>query len=242
MGIQSLVKYVAVVAAVVAGAADRASASLVTLNFSGTITTLNDVGNSFGGQVKLGDAFTGSLVYDTATNDSNSDPNVGNYLYANRFTNTPFVAPLGMIIHVGGATIQPNYGYLATVDVYNNQLSPVLGVSGDGIQAIQVTSFDGTTVVPVSQTVLALFDRSQSVFSSDVLPISLSTSSFSEGIIQVVVSGGTSGSNSVVALEGTINLQAVPEPGSVALLAVAGPGMLAYARRRRVLSDRPSGS
>jgi hypothetical protein len=235
MKTRMIVRGIALIAAVATGAAGRASADLVTLSFSGTITTLNDTGGVFGGEVKLGDAFSGSLIYDTATTDREGDPNVGNYLYANRLTNTPFVPPLGLTIQIGSVTLQPNYGYIFMVDVFNNQPSPVLGVDGDGVQAIQSTSFDGTTVVPVSQTLVALFDRSQSAFSSDALPSSLSTSRFSEGIIQVIVSGGGAGSDDVVALEGAIDVQAVPEPGSVALLAVGGLGVLGYIRRRRAL-------
>ena len=213
-----------VLAALVLGVGGRASAELVTFSFSGTITLVDDVNSNFGGGVRVGDVFTGTLVYDTATIDGLSDPGMGRYLYANRLTNTPFVAPLGLTVRVGSLTFQPSYSTSAfTVWTSDNQPTTIPGVDGDGIEADQSTSL----------TTLALLDRSQKVFSSDALPSGLKASDFTEGMFRVQVPGG--GPFGVIALEGSLNLgdAAVPEPASVVLLGCGGLGLLACQRRRR---------
>ncbi|WP_165068874.1 PEP-CTERM sorting domain-containing protein [Paludisphaera rhizosphaerae] len=222
-----------VLAAVVLGVGGRASAELVTFNFSGTITVVNDVNGNFGGGVRVGDAFTGTLVYDTATIDGLSDPGMGRYLYANRLTNTPFVAPLGLTVHVGSLTFQPSYATSAfTVWTADNQPTSIPGVNGDGIEADQPTSLDGATTIP-GLTILSLLDRSQKALSSDALPLGLKGPEFTDGLFRVTVFGP--GSTEVVALEGSLNLgdAAVPEPASIVLLGCGGLGVLACQRRRR---------
>lgn len=222
-----------VLAALVLGVGGRASAELVTFSFSGAITLVNDVNGNFGGGVRVGDVFTGTLVYDTATIDGLSDPGMGRYLYANRLTNTPFVSPLGLTVRVGSLTFQPSYATSAfTVWTADNQPTTIPGVDGDGIEADQSTSLNGTTTIP-GLTTLALLDRSQKVFSSDALPSGLKASDFTEGLFRVLVFGP--GSTQVVALEGSLNLgdAAVPEPASVVLLGCGGLGLLACQSRRR---------
>lgn len=146
-------------------------------------------------------------------------------------TDTPYAAPVGLTIRVGSLTLQPVYSSVFSVGVYNNQPSS-LGVNADGLQAVTPTSLNGTSTVPGSLTVLAMLDRTQALYSSDALPSSLRASDFTDRLIQVVVPGQSAGTT-VVALEGTVNLSAVPEPASMALLAIGGVGVFVAARFRR---------
>src|SRR4051812_44522832 len=100
--------------ALVAGAADGARAGMVTVSFSGVITSVPDAHNLLGGTVKVGDPFSGSFNYDTsATNVGSGD--IGQYLY------NPLTPPLGIVINVGGFSFQPSGAMV--VDVRINQPS-----------------------------------------------------------------------------------------------------------------------
>lgn len=217
-------------------------AALVTFTFSGTITTIDDPRNIFGGAVHLGDAYTGTLIYDSAAKGSTPDPTVSFYNYSNSLSVNPLPAPLGMVIQIGSSiTIGPARRDIdeLTLGVYNNART-TMGTLADGFDASQEESFfNGTTI----QSELFLGDRSAQVYSSTALPTSLAAGNFTDGSFAIrdlndVVNTTTLARR--VLFGGTvngINPNSTPEPASLILL---GSGLMGCWCYRRVSARRSS--
>jgi hypothetical protein len=199
-----------------AGAAGRAQAGVMTVNFSGLITSVPDPHNLLGGTVQVGDPFSGSFTYDTsATNVGSGD--IGQYVY------NPLTPPLGIVINVGGYSFQPSGAMV--IDVRINQPSGPTSA---------LVATDGATEASLAGTPLlgafVLGDSAGTTITTTALPTSLDLSAFDVRGIAVDVSRGT---NIGRLFEGEIRLSAVPEPASAALLGVGIAALVAVGLRRR---------
>lgn len=210
-------------------------AELVTYNFTGTINVLNDSNDWLGGQVNLGDQFSGTLIYDTSTAKlSGTTPIFSGYAYQNLGADRRFVSPIGITAQVGSYSVAPNYVfgdmYLA---VFNNAPTTFGGV-GDGFSAQQNDSVLRGNQRHLLAYEIFLGDLGASAYSSTALPTSISTSSFTDGTFSLVeYVPGSSGLVPVVVFQGTIDgLRAVPEPSSLILCGLAVPALLLAQRRR----------
>ena len=185
-------------------AAPAAQASTITISFSGTIDEIGpDVASGF----TSGDPFSGTIQFDDATPDTNASAILGDY---------------------GGAISSMSFdfgGYLATATV--GQVS-VRNDTNDSFNAVTFNG-NGAQVAGLSlvSLSLSLVDSAGTTFSSDAIPASLSLSDFFFAKGAIEFEGGTSRR-----VRGSISslTYTVPEPGALALLAVAG--LLALRRGR----------
>jgi hypothetical protein len=189
-----------------------AEAGLVTVDFSGSVTVVD---TSLIPGTKVGDSYSGTLVYDSSTPEtsmSGSDPAVYTAL-------PPLASGLGITLTVGGNTYAAELGDAEQLTVAYHYMG-----TSDVFAAVAYVNVGGSATMAE----FGLRDITGKVFSSTALPTSLDLSKFSEGEFALAAqSGGTN------IFEGTINLQSVPEPGSAVLLgigALAGAGCLLRAR------------
>src|SRR5215217_6732126 len=71
-----------------------ASDSSITIALTATVAEVNDYANLLRGAIRPGDTITGTYTYSSATTDTNSWPNVGDYWHT--------TAPYGISLKAGG--------------------------------------------------------------------------------------------------------------------------------------------
>jgi hypothetical protein len=189
-----------------------AVAGLVTVDFSGTV---GKVDTSKIPGTKVGDSFSGTLVYDSDTPLTTPGTNLARYT-----ASEPLPAKMGITLTVGGTTYGAELDHVMQLTVVNDQM----GTSADAFTAFAFVNVGG---VATSAT-FGLEDKPGTVFSSTALPTSLDLSKFTLGTFIL-------GPTDSPILAGTINLQSVPEPGSAVLLgigALAGGFLVRWQRVR----------
>jgi hypothetical protein len=198
-----------------------AEASLVTVNFTGTVTSSDDPDGYISGTI-LGDSFSGTLTYDTSATIGvpGSDPAIYTYLPSS----TPaYASPLGITLTVGSHTFSENYTGVMQVTVQNNLTSAaypdVFGAVAD-MKVGNTSSLAG----------FALGDATGTALSSTALPTSLNLSQWTVGDFNLT-SPTIPGEN---IFSGSINLNgaSVPEPGSLTLLGLGALGVGSWLCRR----------
>ncbi len=194
-----------------------AFAGQVTVHFSGTVT-LVDTSEISG--TKVGNSFSGMLVYDSSTPETSlagSDP-------AQYTARPPLASGLGITLTVGGNTYAAELGDVLQLTVGND----LTGTYRDVFAARGYVNVGGA----VTGAEFGVADQTGTVFSSTALPTSLDLSKFSVGTFALA---GTPGSTDI--FEGTINLvqaASVPEPGSAVLLGIGALAGGCVLRSRRV--------
>lgn len=220
---------------VLAASHTTARAALVTYTFSGTVTKLNDPNNLLGGQVHIGDSYSGTLVYDFSPSGHNLTPTRAIYYYEPTYAKN-FSSPIGINAQVGGFAIKPDYFYGDMyAQVFNNAATNQGGIADAFIAAQDYNGPNGQF-----ESAVELDDTTASVFSSLALPTSLNTSSFNLGSFSYSQFQSNGVANVAVPLfSGTINGlsmgSAVPEPASLLLLSggLLGVGTWCRASTRR---------
>ena len=194
-----------------------AVAGQVTVDFSGTVTLVN--ASKISG-TKVGDRFSGTLVYDSSTTKTSlpgADPAVYTAL-------SPLASGLGITLNVGGTTYAAEAGYAGQLMVGYH----LGGTFPDVFTALASVNVGGAATTAT----FGVADRTGTVFSSTALPTSLDLSKFSVG--KFGLEGPPDSAN---IFEGTISLvqaASVPEPGSAVLLSIGALAGGCVVRLRRV--------
>jgi hypothetical protein len=202
-------------------------AGIVTVNFSGTVTSIDDPSGYISG-TNLGDSFSGTLVYNSSATVDLPGANPAHYTFLPNGTN-PFVAPLGITLTVGSHTFSTLYTGLMQLTVQNDLASSNYPDAFGAVADVKV----GNTF---SLAGFVLGDKTGTVFSSTALPTSLDLSQFTVGEVNLV-SPSANGTNVFV---GTINLSSVPEPASMTLMALGVIGAAAWSLGRSAFRQRGS--
>jgi hypothetical protein len=197
-------KWIAAIAAGVALslAARPTQAELITWQFGGEITSINDPGSVWSGKLQVGDLFTGEYVIDSATPDSSPSSTVGRYRSPNA----------SMIVTLGGVEITVP-STVSELTVWNDSDN-----HWDGID------FTGATFSSGSWRVDELFtfvrDRSCTAFSSDQLPVQVFD--MNQFDYRSFGLSGWYGSSQRFVLQGTTTYLMVPEPATLGVTIMMG--------------------
>jgi hypothetical protein len=135
------------------------SSSNVAIKIVGEITDVYDDYNLLGGAIQIGDKISGKYIYDSATPDSNPDPQIGEYGYAS----TPYRIELesaGFVFKTDPDNVE--FGILI-FDNFYYYLGDLYGVYSYNNLAL-------SNGIPVHSIVFMLYDSTGNAISSDVLP------------------------------------------------------------------------
>ncbi len=196
-----------------------AEASIVTINFTGTITSINDPSGFISGS-SVGGSFSGSLVYDTSAPIAVAGANPAEYDYLPASTPS-YASPLGLTFTVGSHTFDPHYPGVMQIHVQNDLVSSTYPDAFVAVASTQVGT--GATLA-----VFGLADTTGTALSSTALPTSLDFSKFDASEFQL-----TDGKGGPDIFDGTINGVSVPEPASTTLLGIGALAIGALVLRRR---------
>lgn len=193
-------------AALLLALATPAAAATITVSFTATI---DEVGSEVASAFTLGDTITGSIRIDGATPDSNADPTLG--FFPSSIDNLSFSLGSYVASAIVGQVSVTNAGFDTVVATTSN----ATGASVAGLALVNAT--------------LNLVDSDGSALASDAIPQALSLSEFGFARASIFFEGGDASrrvGGNLTSLSVT-----VPEPGWLALLALAVCGCAA--RRRR---------
>ena len=198
-----------------------AQAELITIQISGEITdvtTLN-VPSSLAENINVGDTFIGTYTYDSATPDSEPDPQIGEYLHD---------SPYGIVISVSGYEFKTtsNHTDQFVIEIHDNIVDPI----HDGYHLISLANID-LDDLPSYKIEWTLADSTCTALSSTALPNTAPI--LNDWDWNSLIIGGskriTEGDYwELFYIEGIVT-QAIPEPMTGVLL-VAG---IFFLRRRR---------
>jgi PEP-CTERM motif len=182
----------------------------VTWEFSGEIAIVTDIDNDLGGAITVGTPFSGSFTFESNTPDGNPSVAVGRY-------DNPVTAISGSI----GASAFTGSGAFGSQIGINDSPVGDTDIFGLGVQNLIAPDFNG-----VFSFSLGYAGSSGTLLESDALPLFPADLDATD-TAPVLFRWDRVGDDILIAGELTV---LVPEPGSIALLAL---GAIAIARRRR---------
>lgn len=192
-----------------------AQAALASYSFSGHIT--NGPAKAVLG-INIGDSFSGTLTYDTKTNLLAVFGGVSIY------GQSKVVPPSGMILDVDGQDFSTPAGQAWSIGVSNNDAPGIDGIAfSHNFPIAPNPDLPGTTSISL---IVQLIDSTQSVFSDESLPATLSPDDFDQKTLRIVTSSIVVGSGYTGTIE---SFTLVPEPATIGLAASVGPLLGGYA-------------
>ena len=183
-----------------------AQATLITIEITAEVDSVEDNGNYLEGQINPGDIITGTYTYDSLTADSSPlDPIQGNYWH--------YGPPAGISLSVGGFEFQTNPADVEFHLAIRNDIQP----GGEDIYAIvsynNLALSNGTLVEDIYWQ---LYDPTGDALSSDALPITApSLPDWEQN--SLTLRGGTR--LEPFAVEAHVT-SAVPEPATIVLFVI----------------------
>jgi len=180
-------------------------AQLITIGFTATVTDLYEDNGKFGGAVQVGDAITGTYIYDTAVSDSNLSSTLGDYYFYN--------TPCEIQVNVGGLVFRSNPANLCLlVEIADNR-------GGNKFDAYVIHSYSNLSLpneTLVERISLDFNDSLGKALSSTALPITAPVLSDYQSCVLSII-----GDCSWITADIT-SAYLVPEPVSIGLLVVGG--------------------
>ncbi|MHC4742866.1 MAG: PEP-CTERM sorting domain-containing protein [Planctomycetota bacterium] len=181
-----------------------AQAELVTIQIEALVDSVLDEGNYLEGKVQVGDIITGWYSYDSSTADSNPSEYIGMYEH--------YSSPYGISLSTGG--------FVFETDSANVDFSVSVGNAGgpysmDNYRIVSRNNLSLSNGAPVDTISWQLDDPTGNALSSDALP---TTAPVLDDWQSNTLSFGTVREYGIFAHV----TSAVPEPGTVVLLAIGG--------------------
>jgi large repetitive protein len=201
--------------ALAAFVAGPAAATSVTVQITGTWSSVTDNASVLGGTVIAGTSYVATLVYDDTTPDTDPDPNAGGY-------DVP-AATSDLSISTSTFTFTPGAASLLGIAIDNNNAfgEDALFLFTDGYTATGLPA--GITLGGTRYANPTLTDTSGTAYSSDALsalPWVIGDYDITSFYFFSQIVGA--GSNKFIELQGTITgLSVLPEPSTLALTALA---------------------
>jgi len=201
-----------------------AYATSVTVQMTGTWSSVVDNANVTNGSITIGQSFVATLNFDDATPDTNPNVNVGDYLFG--------AASSNLVLATGSYL----FSLLSTSPISFGIDNNISGQDGFGLFAEHFTT-SGPLAAGASTGYgyanPALFDSTATAHTSDdltALPWNAGAYNNTDFYFLIAVLG--KGSNKFIELSGSITgLAVLPEPSMLAL-AMVGAGTLILSRRR----------
>lgn len=190
--------------------ARAAQAELITFAFTGGLTQCTDPNNVLGGGVTIDDSLTGTLLFESNTPDSDSNPTRGSYEFAGG----------SLVVQVGNLTIQSDAPYIRLGQYFSGSDYTISAPFPIPIQDFNIVEFYA----------VRLTNMTVPVFADDDLP---STPPDLSGFPTRYfwIQGRRPGEAEVFTLRGDIEtLTLVPEPASFLLMCA----VIALVNSRRV--------
>jgi hypothetical protein len=130
----------------------------IAIKIEGEVTIVNDQYNLLSGAIQVNDIITGKYIYDSATPDSDPDPQIGEYVYT--------LSPYGIELKAGGFEFKTN----------PNAVDFMIGILdnyyyfGDVYAVISDNNLPLSNGILVNEIIWWLSDSTSNALSSDALP------------------------------------------------------------------------
>jgi hypothetical protein len=204
--------------------ASSSAGAPVTVEFSGTITLVQDETPILDGSVQIGTPFSGSFSYDSGAVDQNPDPTLGTYLFT--------TAPAAFRIEVGNYVFEaPSSAPDLAIFIENSGARDGFAIGGGTpitISGPLDPAFEG--FLEQETTVgFGLSAPPPGPLGSDALPTS--APAVFDWTTRTILIEASPGPSPIFSIQGSVTT-IVPEPSTAYLLFVALSGMAALARLR----------
>ncbi|MDH4238221.1 MAG: PEP-CTERM sorting domain-containing protein [Phycisphaerae bacterium] len=195
-------------------------ATPITIEISGVVTSIRDLEDyPYDEIIKIGDTFSGTYTYDSATANSSSSPSRGSYKHD---------SPYGFDVSLGGfefITVESHLGEF-NISVYNDHSLQ----NYDRLIIESNLNSPLSTGISVDRIAWSLYDSTHTAISSINLPTDAPDLHAWGGGTFTIFCGG--GPNASFAIWGVVtHAELIPEPATLLLLGVGG---LTVLKRRKL--------
>lgn len=193
-------------------AAGHADAAQFRFVITGTVATVDDVGNLYGGAISVGMPFSGSITYDTTMVDIDPTSEIG------RYDEDPVGSLMGLTMSVGGFDITTN-------PVVSD--GTIVVRSDTDLFITRINELDSTGPPIDGLEFLLHSSVNDAAITADTIPFDFDLTAFDTTTLSFVTQSGTDFAFVFGDIETLIHN---PEPGTAVLL---GLGLVAIGLKRR---------
>ncbi len=137
-------------------------AETITIDITAEVSYVDDIGNTLGGAVEVGDIISGQYTYESTTPDTNPLPTVGDYLH--------YTSPYGISLEVNGLIFKTDYANVNfLVEIVNDHAPGIPPCDNYLLRSYNNLSLSGGIVV--EHISWQLDDPTATALSSEALPV-----------------------------------------------------------------------